>query len=135
MRYKFVWLVCLIISVSCDRDEPRGSLPGQYDVSTCRELGFYSMDGINSFTVQSRYQTAVNQKRLTYRVQNSDQSRFIHVRFDQKPVRVGQAVAVTVSSKDVFKTAEHENLMVVKSEEGMIWMSGNSIGIVMQAFD
>lgn len=49
------------------------------------EVGFYSLDGICTFTEQEQLQAAINPKRLTYRLQNSDQSKYIHVKFDGKP--------------------------------------------------
>ena len=62
------------------------------DITGYTEIGFYSLDGVCTFAEQEQVQAAINSKRLTYRLQNSDQSKYIHVKFTGKPATVGQKI-------------------------------------------
>lgn len=134
MKPVYILMMYVMVLVSCTRENYPKEIMGKYDVCACTEEGFYSNDGVRSFTLQRRYQTSINDKRMTYRVQDSDQEMFIHVQFDQKPDKVGQVVDAEILSKVSFKVGSTERMKVVKAENGMIWMSGEDISIILPAF-
>lgn len=134
MKTIYMLMMYVMVLVSCTRENFPKEIMGKYDVCACTEEGFYSNDGVRSLTVQSRYQTSMNDKRMTYRVQDNDQETFIHVQFDQKPDKVGQVVDAEILSKVSFKVGSTERMKVIKAENGMIWMSGEDISIILPAF-
>lgn len=99
------------------------------------EVGFYSLDGICTFTEQEQLQAAINPKRLTYRLQNSDQSKYIHVKFDGKPTAVGQKMKTEFSFQGVSFLKEGMEMEVVRIDGDKVWLSGDNVGIVIPVFN
>ena len=98
------------------------------------EVGFYSLDGICTFTEQEQLQAAINPKRLTYRLQNSDQSKYIHVKFDGKPTAVGQKIKTGKSASCVSFSPDGMGMEVVRIDGDKVWLSGDNTGIVIPVF-
>ena len=74
MKVIYVVLVCLLAFTSCAETEYAENGVDKKNITGYTEVGFYSLDGICTFTEQEQLQAAINPKRLTYRLQNSDQS-------------------------------------------------------------
>ena len=100
MKVIYVVLVCLLAFTSCAETEYAENGVDKKNITGYTEVGFYSLDGICTFTEQEQLQAAINPKRLTYRLQNSDQSKYIHVKFDGKPTAVGQKIRLNSHSKE-----------------------------------
>ena len=101
MKVIYVVLVCLLAFTSCAETEYAENGVDKKNITGYTEVGFYSLDGICTFTEQEQLQAAINPKRLTYRLQNSDQSKYIHVKFDGKPTAVGQKIKTEFSFQGV----------------------------------
>lgn len=134
MKFIYVLLVCLLTLASCAETEYAGKGIDKKDITGYNNIGFYSLDGVYTFTDQNQNQTAINSKRLTYRLQNQDQSQYIHVKFADKPVTVGQKIKVIFSFKGFSFLKEEMEMEVVRVEEEKIWISGDNTGIVIPVF-
>ena len=71
MKVIYVVLVCLLVFASCAETEYAENGVDKKNITGYTEVGFYSLDGICTFTEQEQLQVAINPKRLTYRLQNS----------------------------------------------------------------
>jgi hypothetical protein len=121
--------------VSCTETEHAEKGIGKKDITGYSDTGFYSTDGVCAFTAQNRNQVAVNTKRLTYRLQNPDQSQYVHVKFVEKPEAVGQKVKVSFTFQGIsFLKGETEEMEVVRVDEGKVWLSGDNAGIIIPFF-
>ncbi|MBD3588608.1 MULTISPECIES: hypothetical protein [unclassified Bacteroides] len=134
MKVIYVLLVCLLTLASCAETEFAEKGIGKKDITGYNDTGFYSLDGVCSFTVDNQNQTAVNSKRLTYRLQNQDQSQYIHVQFAEKPATVGQTVKATFSCRGISFLKDEMQMEVVRTDEGKIWLSGDNAGIIIPVF-
>lgn len=135
MKVIYVLFVCLLTLASCAETEYAGKGVDKKDITGYSDAGFYSLDGVCTFTVQSQNQVAVNSKRLTYRLQNQDQSQYIHVEFAEKPAVVGQKVKAVFSFQGVSFLKEEMEMEVVRVDEGKVWLSGDNAGIVIPVFN
>ncbi|MDR3119674.1 MAG: hypothetical protein LBU44_09745 [Mediterranea sp.] len=135
MKVIYVLLICLLTLASCAEEEYAEKGIDKKDITGYNEAGFYSLDGVCVFTVQSRNQVAVNSKRLTYRLQNQDQSQYIHVKFAEKPATAGQKVKAEFSFHGVSFLKDEMELEVFRVNEGKIWLSGDNAGMVIPAFN
>lgn len=135
MKAIYVLLVCLLSLVSCAETDYTGKGIDKKDITGCHDVGFYSLDGVCSFAVQKENQVAVNPKRLTYRLQNQDQSQYIHVQFAKEPAVVGQKVKAVFSFRGVSFLKETMEIEVVRLEEGKMWLAGDNVGIVIPVFN
>ena len=113
MKVIYVVLVCLLAFTSCAETEYAENGVDKKNITGYTEVGFYSLDGICTFTEQEQLQAAINPKRLTYRLQNSDQSKYIHVKFDGKPTAVGQKIKTEFSFQGVSFLKEGMEMEVV----------------------
>lgn len=135
MKAIYVLLVCLLSLVSCAETDYIGKGIDKKDITGCHDAVFYSLDGVCSFAVQKENQVAVNPKRLTYRLQNQDQSQYIHVQFAKEPAVVGQKVKAVFSFRGVSFLKETMEIEVVRLEEGKMWLAGDNVGIVIPVFN
>ena len=153
MKVIYVVLVCLLVFASCAETEyaengvDKKNITGYTEVATnCLTLFvhfhengvdmlIYSLDGICTFTEQEQLQAAINPKRLTYRLQNSDQSKYIHVKFDGKPTAVGQKMKTEFSFQGVSFLKEGMEMEVVRIDGDKVWLSGDNVGIVIPVFN
>lgn len=135
MKVIYVVLVCLVgFRLLCGDGicRKRGC---KKNITGYTEVGFYSLDGICTFTEQEQLQAAINPKRLTYRLQNSDQSKYIHVKFDGKPTAVGQKMKTEFSFQGVSFLKEGMEMEVVRIDGDKVWLSGDNVGIVIPVFN
>ena len=79
MKVIYGLLAYLLVFASCAKTDYAENGVDRKDITGYTEIGFYSLDGVCIFAEQEQVQTAINSKRLTYRLQNSDQSQYIHV--------------------------------------------------------
>lgn len=134
MKIIYVLMVCLLTLASCAETEYAEKGLDRKDITGYSDIGFYSLDGVCAFTAQKQYQTSANSKRLTYRLQNQDQSTYIHVQFAQKPATAGQTVKATFTSQGVSFVGNEIIMEVIRLNEGKIWLSGGNVGIVIPVF-
>ena len=66
MKVIYVVLVCLLVFASCAETEYAENGVDKKNITGYTEVGFYSLDGICTFTEQEQLQAAINPKRLTY---------------------------------------------------------------------
>ena len=121
MKVIYVVLVCLLAFTSCAETEYAENGVDKKNITGYTEVGFYSLDGICTFTEQEQLQAAINPKRLTYRLQNSDQSKYIHVKF-----QLFQGVSFL---------KEGMEMEVVRIDGDKVWLSGDNVGIVIPVFN
>ena len=122
MKVIYVVLVCLLVFASCAETEYAENGVDKKNITGYTEVGFYSLDGICTFTEQEQLQAAINPKRLTYRLQNSDQSKYIHVKFE-------------FSFQGVSFLKEGMEMEVVRIDGDKVWLSGDNVGIVIPVFN
>lgn len=134
MKFIYVLLVCLLTLASCAETEYTGKGIDKKDITGYNNTGFYSLDGVYAFTDQNQNQVAINSRRLTYRLQNQDQSQYFHVKFADKPMAVGQKIKATFSFKGFSFLKEGMEMKVVRVEGGKVWLSGDNVGIVIPVF-
>lgn len=135
MKVIYVVLVCLLTFTSCAETEYAENGVDKKNITGYTEVGFYSLDGICTFTEQEQLQAAINPKRLTYHLQNSDQSKYIHVKFDGKPTAVGQKIKTEFSFQGVSFLKEGMEMEVVRIDGDKVWLSGDNVGIVIPVFN
>ena len=124
MKVIYVVLVCLLAFTSCAETEYAENGVDKKNITGYTEVGFYSLDGI----------CTINPKRLTYRLQNSDQSKYIHVKFDGKPTAVGQKIKTEFSFQGVSFLKEGMEMEVVRIDGDKVWLSGDNVGVIVPAF-
>lgn len=134
MKIIYALLISLWVFASCAETEYAENGIGRKNVTGYTEMGFYSLDGVCGFTEQEQVQVAVNPKRLTYRLQNSDQSNYIHVKFDEKPATVGQKITAEFSFQGFSFLKERMELEVVRMDSDKMWLSGDNVGVVIPVF-
>ncbi|MDR0692822.1 MAG: hypothetical protein LBF69_07295 [Prevotellaceae bacterium] len=135
MKLIYVLLIGLLTLASCAEAEYAENGIDKKDITGYNDAGFYSLDGVCIFTAQSRNQVAVNSERLTYRLQNQDQSQYVHVKFAEKPAAAGQKVKAEFSFQGVSFLKEEMEMEVFRVNEGKVWLSGDNAGIVIPAFN
>lgn len=134
MKVIYVLLVCLSASASCVETEYAENGVGKKNITGYTEAGFYSLDGVCAFKAQEQVQVAVNSKRLTYRLQNPDQSKYIHVKFDGKPATIGQKIKAEFSFRGVSFLREEMEMEVVRTDDDKVWLSGDNVGVIVPVF-
>lgn len=132
MKVIYVLLACLLVFASCAETDYAENGVDRKDITGYTEIGFYSLDGVCTFAEQ--VQAAINSKRLTYRLQNSDQSKYIHVKFTGKPATVGQKIRAAFSFRGVSFLKEEMEMEVVRIDGGKVWLSGDNVGMVIPVF-
>ncbi len=136
MKVIYVFIVCLLTLVSCAGEAtPADEDFGKKKITGYSDPGFYSLDGVNAFTAQSQYQVSVNNKRLTYRLQNQDQSQYIHVQFAGNPSAVGQKIKAAFSFQGVSFLKSEMEMEVVRVDGEKVWLSGDNMGIIIPVFN
>ena len=121
MKVIYVVLVCLLAFTSCAETEYAENGVDKKNITGYTEVGFYSLDGICTFT--------------EHRLQNSDQSKYIHVKFDGKPTAVGQKIKTEFSFQGVSFLKEGMEMEVVRIDGDKVWLSGDNVGIVIPVFN
>ena len=134
MKVIYVWLVCLSAFASCAEMEYAENGVGKKNIKEYTEVGFYSLDGVCTFKKQEQVQVAVNSKRLTYRLQNSDQSKYIHVKFDGKPATIGEKIKAEFSFRGISFLREGMEMEVVRIDDDKVWLSGDNVGAIVPVF-
>lgn len=134
MKVIYVLLACLLVFASCAETEYAENGVDRKNITGYTEIGFYSLDGVCTFAEQEQVQAAINSKRLTYRLQNSDQSKYIHVKFAGKPATIGQKIKAEFSFRGVSFLKEGMEMEVVRIDGGKVWLSGDNIGMVIPVF-
>ena len=134
MKVIYVVLVCLLAFTSCAETEYAENGVDKKNVIGYAEVGFYSLDGVCTFTEQEQIQAAINPKRLTYRLQNSDQSKYIHVKFAGKPAVIGQKIKTEFSFQGVSFLKEEMEMEVVRIDDDKVWLSVDNVGVVVPVF-
>lgn len=134
MKVMYVILVCLLAFISCAEMEYVENGIDKKNITGYTEVGFYSLDGICTSTEQERFQTAANPERLTYRLQNSDQSKYIHAKFGRKPTATDQEMKTEFSLQGVSFLKEGMEMEVIRMDGDKVWLSGNNIGVIVPAF-
>lgn len=134
MKVIYVLLVCLLAFVSCAETEYAENGVGKKNITGYTEIGFYSLDGVCTFTEQEQVQAALNSKRMTYRLQNSDQSKYIHVKFAGNPATIGQKIKTEFSFQGVSFLKEEMEMEVVRIEGEKVWLSGDNVGVIIPVF-
>ena len=123
MKVIYVVLVCLLAFTSCAETEYAENGVDKKNITGYTEVGFYSLDGICTFTEQE------------HRLQNSDQSKYIHVKFDGKPTAVGQKIKAEFSFQGVSFLKEGMEMEVVRIDGDKVWLSGDNVGMVIPVFN
>ena len=123
MKVIYVVLVCLLVFASCAETEYAENGVDKKNITGYTEVGFYSLDGICTFTEQEQL------------LQNSDQSKYIHVKFDGKPTAVGQKMKTEFSFQGVSFLKEGMEMEVVRIDGDKVWLSGDNVGIVIPVFN
>lgn len=103
----YYWHTCWFSPLGAKTDYAENGVDRK-DITGYTEIGFYSLDGVCIFAEQEQVQTAINSKRLTYRLQNSDQSQYIHVKFTGKPATIGQKIKAAFSFRGVSFLKEED---------------------------
>jgi hypothetical protein len=136
MKAISILLACLPILASCSGEaEPAGNETGEKNITARNTIGFYSPDGDSAFTIKDSDQTSVNPGRRTYRLQNQDQSRYIHVQLAEKPAAVGQRVKALFRCRGVSFLKDGETAMeVLRIHDGKVWLWSNDAGVVIPEF-
>ena len=107
MKVIYVVLVCLLAFTSCAETEYAENGVDKKNITGYTEVGFYS----------------------------SDQSKYIHVKFDGKPTAVGQKMKTEFSFQGVSFLKEGMEMEVVRIDGDKVWLSGDNVGIVIPVFN
>lgn len=134
MKVIYVLLACLLAFASCAETEYAENGVAKKNITGYTEVGFYSLDGVCVFTEHEQVQAALNAKRMTYRLQNSDQSKYIHVKFAGKPATTGQKIKAEFSFQGVSFLKEEMEMEVVRIEGEKVWLSGDNVGVIVPVF-
>jgi hypothetical protein len=126
-----IFLILLTLASCSDTDAPAEKKLGEKDIAGYSTTGFYSLDGVNSYIVDDRSQTSVNAKRLTYRIQNQDQSQYVNVRLSERPTSKGQKIKAIFTYRDISFSKSEIQMEVVQTEDEKVWLSGDNVGIII----
>ncbi|MDR0713609.1 MAG: hypothetical protein LBF89_05035 [Bacteroidales bacterium] len=134
MRVIYALLSCLPAFASCAETEYAENGIGKKNITGYTDVGFYSPDGVCVFTEPEQIQTAINPKRLTYRLQNSDQSKYIHAKFTEKPVAIGQKIKAELSFQGVSFLKEGVEMEVARIDGEKVWLSSDNVDVIIPVF-
>lgn len=122
----------LFASGCADEKKPDAGFGGFY-TSGSDAVGFYAPGGLDSFVEGYGVQVCTNPGRLTFRLQDSGQSRYVHVEFSSAPSEVSDRVTAEVTAMGVDFVGERLELEAVKVEDGKVWLSSGTVNMIIPA--
>ncbi len=122
----------LFLMAGCtDRQRPEAVFAG-FDTD-CETVGLYFPGAFESFAVDYGIQVCINHERLTFRLQNSDQSEFVHAEFSSAPSEVSEKVTVSVTSLGFDLAKGNFEMEVVKADGERVWLASETVNMIIPA--
>ena len=94
---------------------------------------FHFPGAFESFAVDYGIQVCINHERLTFRLQNSDQSEFVHAEFSSAPSEVSEKVTVSVTSLGFDLAKGNFEMEVVKADGERVWLASETVNMIIPA--
>lgn len=120
----------LFLAAGCSEEQKTAAVFGGFDTE-CRTVGLYFPGALGSFTEEYGVQVCMNPQRRTFRLQDSGQSRYVHVEFSSAPSEVSDRVTAEVTARGVDFVGERLELEAVKVEDGKVWLSSGTVNMII----
>lgn len=122
----------LFLAAGCSEEQKTAAVFGGFDTE-CSTVGLYFPGVLGSFTEEYGVQVCMNPQRRTFRLQDSDQSRFAHVVFSSVPSGVSDRVTAEVTVRGLAAVGSSIEMEVVKAEGNRVWLSSETVNMIIPA--
>ena len=123
----------LLLAAGCADEQRTAAVFGKFDTG-CETVGLYIPGVSGSFTEEDTgSQVSINPERLSFRIQDGDQSRFAHVVFSSVPSVVSDRVTAEVTVRGLAAVGSSIEMEVVKAEGNRVWLSSETVNMIIPA--
>ena len=116
-------LLISVLLVSCSNEIKVKVNETERNFTEIANVGVYSLDGSFSYEYGDDIQMSINNKKFIFRLQESDLSSYVNIKFQSAFNAAGETVEPVFDKKNI------------KIDAGKVWLSSEKIGIVLPMFN
>ena len=126
-------LLISVLLVSCSNEIKVKVNETERNFTEIANVGVYSLDG--SFEYGDDIQMSINNKKFIFRLQESDLSSYVNIKFQSAFNAAGETVEPVFDKKNITIDFANQKFTVAKIDAGKVWLSSEKIGIVLPMFN
>ena len=128
-------LLISVLLVSCSNEIKVKVNETERNFTEIVNVGVYSLDGSFSYEYGDDIQMSINNQKFIFRLQESDLSSYVNIKFQSAFNAAGEAVEPVFDKKNITIDFANQKFTVVKIDAGKVWLSSEKIGIVLPMFN